>query len=226
MQVAAEPVFSWPTRVYWEDTDAGGVVYHAQYLAFLERARTEWLRARGKGQELMRIEHDLVFAVRAMRIEFRQPARLDDALDVTVALRQCRRASLVIAQSIRRGAGAAARCRGAGRRAERIGLPPAGDPVAAVRRAEINRDRHHRAERHCAGRHGEPGMIPLLAALQATAVEPLPEDAVASTAQAAATAAPAAAHNGLDVLQLVLHASIPVQLVLLLLLFASRSRRG
>ena len=103
MQVAAEPVFSWPTRVYWEDTDAGGVVYHAQYLAFLERARTEWLRARGKGQELLRAEHDLVFAVRAMRIDFRNPARLDDALQVTVALRECRRASLVIAQSIRRG---------------------------------------------------------------------------------------------------------------------------
>jgi len=103
MQAAIEPVFSWPTRVYWEDTDAGGVVYHAQYLAFLERARTEWLRARGKGQELLRAEHDLLFAVRAMRIDFRQPARLDDALDVTVALRECRRASLVIAQTIRRG---------------------------------------------------------------------------------------------------------------------------
>ena len=100
MQVAAEAVFSWPTRVYWEDTDAGGVVYHAQYLAFLERARSEWLRARGKGQQLLRMEHDLVFAVRAMRVEFRCPARLDDALDVTVALRQCRRASLVFAQSI------------------------------------------------------------------------------------------------------------------------------
>ena len=102
MQVAAEPVFSWPTRVYWEDTDAGGVVYHAQYLAFLERARTEWLRARGKGQQALRVDHDLVFAVRSMRIEFRQPARLDDALDVTVGLRQCRRASLVIAQAIHR----------------------------------------------------------------------------------------------------------------------------
>ena len=73
-------MFSWPTRVYWEDTDAGGVVYHAQYLAFLERARTEWLRARGKGQALLRNDYDLVFAVRAMRIDFRQPARLDDAL--------------------------------------------------------------------------------------------------------------------------------------------------
>ena len=94
--------FSWPTRVYWEDTDAGGVVYHAQYLAFLERARTEWLRALGYGQELLRVEHGLVFAVRAMRIDFRAPARLDDALDVSVALRQCRHASLVIAQDIRR----------------------------------------------------------------------------------------------------------------------------
>jgi acyl-CoA thioester hydrolase len=103
MQVAAESQFSWPTRVYWEDTDAGGVVYHAQYLAFLERARTEWLRARGKGQALLRDECDLVFAVRAMRIDFRQPARLDDALDVSVVLRRCRRASLVIAQAIHRG---------------------------------------------------------------------------------------------------------------------------
>ena len=94
--------FSTPTRVYWEDTDAGGVVYHAQYLAFLERARSDWLRARGKGQELLRREHDLVFAVRSMRIDFRRPGRLDDVLVVSVALRQCRRASLVIVQTIHR----------------------------------------------------------------------------------------------------------------------------
>ncbi|MCA1714589.1 MAG: tol-pal system-associated acyl-CoA thioesterase [Gammaproteobacteria bacterium] len=99
----SRPSFSWPTRVYWEDTDAGGVVYHAQYLAFLERARSEWLRARGHGQELLRADYDLVFAVRAMRIDFRKPARLDDMLHVTVALRQCRSASLVIAQAIDRG---------------------------------------------------------------------------------------------------------------------------
>ena len=95
-------MFSWPTRVYWEDTDAGGVVYHAQYLAFLERARTEWMRAIGHGQESLRAGHGLVFAVRAMRIDFRQPARLDDALDVSVSLAQCRRASLVVDQAIRR----------------------------------------------------------------------------------------------------------------------------
>ena len=95
--------FIHPVRVYWEDTDAGGVVYHAQYLAFLERARTEWLRALGKGQEAMRNDQDLVFAVRAMRIDFRAPARLDDALDVSVAVRQLRKASLVFAQAVHRG---------------------------------------------------------------------------------------------------------------------------
>lgn len=96
-------MFIHPVRVYWEDTDAGGVVYHAQYLAFLERARSEWLRALGRQQERMREELDIVFAVRSMRIDFRAPARLDDALEVTAALRDCRRASLVFAQSIRRG---------------------------------------------------------------------------------------------------------------------------
>ena len=93
-------MFSHPVRVYWEDTDAGGVVYHAQYLAFLERARTEWLRSRGYGQELLRQRYGLVFAVRAMRIDFRLPARLDDALQVGVALAECRKASLVVDQEI------------------------------------------------------------------------------------------------------------------------------
>src|SRR5690606_27440166 len=99
---AVPPLFSWPTRAYWEDTDAGGVVYHAQYLAFLERARTEWLRALGYGQELLRRDHDLVFAVRAMRLEFLRPARLDDALAVTAGLRECRRASVVFHQAVLR----------------------------------------------------------------------------------------------------------------------------
>ena len=101
-----EPVsrlFSWPTRVYWEDTDAGGVVYHAQYVAFLERARTEWLRARGHSQEWLRGDHDLVFAVRAMTLDFLKPARLDDLLQVELVLRQCKRASVVFAQRILRG---------------------------------------------------------------------------------------------------------------------------
>ncbi len=96
-------MFSLPVRVYWEDTDAGGVVYHAQYLAFLERARSEWMRANGYGQDLLRNQHDLVFAVRAMTVDFLKPARLDDALEVTAQLRDCRRASAVFDQAVLRG---------------------------------------------------------------------------------------------------------------------------
>lgn len=95
-------MFSLPVRIYWEDTDAGGVVYHAQYLAFLERARSEWMRELGYGQELTRREHGLVFVVRAMEIDFLKPARLDDALQVGVSLRECRRASAVFVQEVRR----------------------------------------------------------------------------------------------------------------------------
>ena len=103
MSSGSQPLFSLPTRVYWEDTDAGGVVYHARYVAFMERARTEWMRGLGYGQETLRASHGLVFAVRAMRIDFRAPARLDDVLEVTVALRECRRASLVVDQAIECG---------------------------------------------------------------------------------------------------------------------------
>ncbi|MCF7750890.1 tol-pal system-associated acyl-CoA thioesterase [Bacillus subtilis subsp. subtilis] len=101
--MAVDPRFSWPTRIYWEDTDAGGVVYHARYVAFMERARTEWMRALGFGQERTRTEHGLVFAVRAMTLDFLKPARLDDALDVTATLVQCKRASMVFDQSVCRG---------------------------------------------------------------------------------------------------------------------------
>jgi acyl-CoA thioester hydrolase len=96
-------MFSHPVRIYWEDTDAGGVVYHAQYLAFLERARSEWMRTQGYGQELLRQEHGLLFTERAMQLDFLKPARLDDALVVTAALQECRRASLIFVQEIRRG---------------------------------------------------------------------------------------------------------------------------
>lgn len=95
--------FSFPVRVYWEDTDAGGVVYHAQYLAFMERARSEWMRARGLGQEPLRAREDLLFVVRAMTIDFRAPARLDDQLAVSVALLKCGSASLVMGQRIHCG---------------------------------------------------------------------------------------------------------------------------
>jgi acyl-CoA thioester hydrolase len=75
--------FCWPARVYWEDTDGGGVVYYANYLRFLERARTEWLRARGLSQQTLAAEHSILFTVVGLNIEYRRPARLDDTLLVT-----------------------------------------------------------------------------------------------------------------------------------------------
>ena len=96
--------FHWPARVYWEDTDAGGVVYHARYLAFMERARSEWMRTRGWGQDTLRARDDLMFVVRAMDIDFRAPARLDDQLQVSVQLLECRGASMIFGQRIERDA--------------------------------------------------------------------------------------------------------------------------
>jgi acyl-CoA thioester hydrolase len=96
-------VFDWPVRVYWEDTDAGGVVYHARYLHFLERARTEWLRACGYEQSHMSVSDDMVFAVRNMNIDFLKPAKLDDCLTVRITLSECRRASFTAQHEIWRG---------------------------------------------------------------------------------------------------------------------------
>jgi len=76
--------FVWKVRVYWEDTDAGGVVYHSQYLNFFERARTEWLRAKGIHQAKLASEENVLFAIRHMDIDFEQAAKLDDELDITV----------------------------------------------------------------------------------------------------------------------------------------------
>jgi acyl-CoA thioester hydrolase len=77
-------LFSWPVRVYYEDTDAGGVVYYANYLKFFERARTEWLRGIGLNQDKLAQEEGLIFVVRRALLDFARPARLDDMLEVTV----------------------------------------------------------------------------------------------------------------------------------------------
>jgi acyl-CoA thioester hydrolase len=95
--------FSFPIRVYWEDTDAGGVVYHASYVRFLERARTEWLRAQGVGQQALRESEDLVLVIREMNLDFHKPAKLDDQLLVSVVMTERRKASLLIEQEISRG---------------------------------------------------------------------------------------------------------------------------
>jgi tol-pal system-associated acyl-CoA thioesterase len=97
-----EAPFHWPVRVYWEDTDAGGVVYHASYVRFLERARTEWLRASGVDQSAVKDRTGLAFLVRELRLDFLRAARLDDELSVTVAVKERRAASILFAQTIDR----------------------------------------------------------------------------------------------------------------------------
>ena len=96
-------MFSFPIRVYWEDTDAGGVVYHAAYLCFLERARTEWLRARGVEQHGVRESEDLVMAVRSLRVDYDAPARLDDVVEARLRVLERRRASFELEQELWRG---------------------------------------------------------------------------------------------------------------------------
>ena len=98
----SDPVFVWPIRIYWEDTDASGVVYHANYLRYFERARSEWLRARGHDQESMRVKLRIAFTVANLDIRYIRPARLDDALEATVVISELRRASLSFRQQLRR----------------------------------------------------------------------------------------------------------------------------
>lgn len=94
--------FTWPVRVYWEDTDAGGIVFYANYLKFFERARTEWLRSLGVAQSELK-ERGGMFVVSETSVRHLAPARLDDELLVTAQLEESGRASLIIAQQARRG---------------------------------------------------------------------------------------------------------------------------
>jgi acyl-CoA thioester hydrolase len=100
---ATEAPFQHRLRVYWEDTDAGGVVFYANYLKFFERARTEWLRALGVQQQALREATGAIFIVTHTTVRYRAPARLDDELTLTVQLRQRGTASMTIAQQAWRG---------------------------------------------------------------------------------------------------------------------------
>ena len=102
MILAPAPVFRLALRVYWEDTDAAGIVFYANFLKFFERARTEWLRSRGYSQEQLRTERGTGFIVTDASVSYRKPARLDDLLDVTVVLTRVGQASLQIAQQASR----------------------------------------------------------------------------------------------------------------------------
>lgn len=104
--------FCWPVRVYYEDTDSGGVVYYANYLKFMERARTEWLRALGYEQDVLLQEHSVVFAVRAVQVDYLQPARFNDALTVTVHIAEVGGASIKLEQLISRATTSEVLCQG------------------------------------------------------------------------------------------------------------------
>jgi acyl-CoA thioester hydrolase len=95
--------FTWPVRVYYEDTDAGGVVYYANYMKFAERARTEWLRALGFEQTELAAREKIAFVVRSAAIEFLAPARFDDALRVTVELIKVGAGQIDLNQRVLRG---------------------------------------------------------------------------------------------------------------------------
>ncbi len=94
----AQGPFTFPVRIYWEDTDAGGIVFYANYLKFFERARTEWLRALGIHQQTLREQTGGVFVVTDAKLRYLSPARLDDQLIVTASLAEAGRASLTIQQ--------------------------------------------------------------------------------------------------------------------------------
>ncbi len=100
-----------PIRVYWEDTDAGGIVFYANYLKFFERARTEWLRSLGIGQQALREATGGMFVVSETALKYHRPARLDDELLVTARLLEAGRASMTIGQEAYRKTGQAAEAR-------------------------------------------------------------------------------------------------------------------
>ena len=100
--MGAADAFVWPVRVYYEDTDSGGVVYYANYLKFLERARTEWLRSLGLEQDQLQRQKNLVFMVRSVRIKYLAPAKFNDLLEVHTQLEQLRRVRVLFAQQVLR----------------------------------------------------------------------------------------------------------------------------
>ena len=106
------PSFVWPVRIYYEDTDSGGVVYYANYLKFMERARTEWIRSLGFEQDLLLQQDGIIFAVRHVDVGYHQPARFNDALEVHVRLAKKGRASLTLSQEVVRPSDSQLLCRG------------------------------------------------------------------------------------------------------------------
>ncbi|GAB1233265.1 tol-pal system-associated acyl-CoA thioesterase [Ferrigenium sp. UT5] len=97
-----EKIFSWPVRVYFQDTDAGGVVYHASYVNFMERARTEWLRTFGYSNAGLMKALGVVFVVRSLKLDYLRPALLDDLLEVTAQIKAIGRSRVTLLQTVQR----------------------------------------------------------------------------------------------------------------------------
>lgn len=95
-------VFTWPVRVYYEDTDTAGIVYYANYLKFMERARTEWLRCLGFEQDSLKLDPGVLFAVRSVEVDYLSPARFNDSLVVSARVKKIRAASILIDQEVHR----------------------------------------------------------------------------------------------------------------------------
>ena len=131
----SEP-FRFPLTVYYEDTDAAGVVYYANYLKFMERARTEWLGSLGFGVAEFEAAHGVVFVVHRMEIEYRLPARLSDRLEATLELAELGRARMVALQQVRRGTSVLAEARVTLACVERSSFRPARIPAELHGRLE------------------------------------------------------------------------------------------
>lgn len=131
--------FHWPARIYYEDTDASGVVYHANYLRYFERCRTEWLRAIGFSQEKLKNELAIAFTIADLSVKYLVPARLDDEIEIRLSVAHVGRASLRFAQSIRRVADDATLATGEFRAAcvDMRGFKPCAVPPAVLK--EIQR---------------------------------------------------------------------------------------
>lgn len=102
MTMQNEKVFLWPIRVYYEDTDSGGVVYYANYLKFMERARTEWLRAEGFEQDELIAKENVIFAVRSVQADYLSPARFNEELEISTRVIKKGKASITVEQDVKR----------------------------------------------------------------------------------------------------------------------------
>ncbi len=137
MAVTMPTVFTWTVRVYYEDTDAGGIVFYANYLKYFERARTEWLRALGINQQELIEQHGAMFVVKNVSIDYHAPAKLDDVITLTLSIEKLGRASVQFTQQASRGADPLASARVKVGCVDRAALKPRPlpDAVAAKMRA-------------------------------------------------------------------------------------------